>query len=629
MTRNLLIVLFLAFPSLSFGAYVMPIGIPDPALSWGGTQDPIDDIAPTRPATWTTEQAGYYYVNDDEAGCSNSRPYGYPGFARCAIPYPIPVGSRVEVGGTYSTGNSGSNLYLEANGTSAAWSAGTAGPVWIVGEAGAVVTLKPLIKQSEYLYIDNLDFYFSSNGDTIKIGTSSVSTWGQNDHIAIRNCDISGNGEGGALTHAVSLIGYADNDKPDNIVLYNNNMHDHSYPDYHIDNGFIDQDSHVVIADQYVDNLYVLGNTVAWASGSGIVAGQDAYNDARRIDNFYVGGNTIHDTLQAGIATKGVNLAIFSQNHIHHQHTRYQLGWTAKSPGKNIGYGDNTNGPIYYLFNVMHDARFGVHGGGTAAGDPTFYMIGNIVYNIGEWESYATWTQGTSAWDSASLSAAYFTGATNVYMYDNTFYDIEGGLYLASTGFTSITMKGNIMSGLKSPNSMFICIGDQSGLITANIDKNIFNATGNTYAARSTSTYYNTVADIVAGTTACDNCLTSDPAFVNAAGADFNLTASSPAIGAGEEAATYDSFLTTYSLDIQVDASGAARPVSTWDIGAYEYDEGYTPPAPTCSDLIQNGDETGVDCGGSCPACEQPPVEITLRNGKFRIGGVASKLVNQ
>ncbi len=28
---------------------------------------------------------------------------------------------------------------------------------------------------------------------------------------------------------------------------------------------------------------------------------------------------------------------------------------------------------------------------------------------------------------------------------------------------------------------------------------------------------------------------------------------------------------------------------------------------PTCSDGIQNGDETGVDCGGSCPACPPPP----------------------
>jgi endoglucanase len=29
-------------------------------------------------------------------------------------------------------------------------------------------------------------------------------------------------------------------------------------------------------------------------------------------------------------------------------------------------------------------------------------------------------------------------------------------------------------------------------------------------------------------------------------------------------------------------------------------------PAPTCSDGIQNGSETGVDCGGSCPACAAP-----------------------
>ena len=26
-------------------------------------------------------------------------------------------------------------------------------------------------------------------------------------------------------------------------------------------------------------------------------------------------------------------------------------------------------------------------------------------------------------------------------------------------------------------------------------------------------------------------------------------------------------------------------------------------PGPTCSDGTQNGDETGADCGGSCPAC--------------------------
>lgn len=32
-----------------------------------------------------------------------------------------------------------------------------------------------------------------------------------------------------------------------------------------------------------------------------------------------------------------------------------------------------------------------------------------------------------------------------------------------------------------------------------------------------------------------------------------------------------------------------------------------SPAEPTCSDGIKNGDETGVDCGGSCPPCEVPP----------------------
>lgn len=43
--------------------------------------------------------------------------------------------------------------------------------------------------------------------------------------------------------------------------------------------------------------------------------------------------------------------------------------------------------------------------------------------------------------------------------------------------------------------------------------------------------------------------------------------------------------------------------------------DGYDPgsgPQPTCSDGIQNGTETGVDCGGSCPACDCNGTEVTL-----------------
>ena len=32
-----------------------------------------------------------------------------------------------------------------------------------------------------------------------------------------------------------------------------------------------------------------------------------------------------------------------------------------------------------------------------------------------------------------------------------------------------------------------------------------------------------------------------------------------------------------------------------------------TQPAPTCTDGVLNGDETGIDCGGNCPPCQPTP----------------------
>ncbi|WP_461587329.1 immunoglobulin-like domain-containing protein [Winogradskyella sp.] len=42
------------------------------------------------------------------------------------------------------------------------------------------------------------------------------------------------------------------------------------------------------------------------------------------------------------------------------------------------------------------------------------------------------------------------------------------------------------------------------------------------------------------------------------------------------------------------------------------------PTVPTCSDGIQNGDETGVDCGGSCAPCST--ADVVLNEGYFETG---------
>ena len=41
-------------------------------------------------------------------------------------------------------------------------------------------------------------------------------------------------------------------------------------------------------------------------------------------------------------------------------------------------------------------------------------------------------------------------------------------------------------------------------------------------------------------------------------------------------------------------------------ITSCEKDDPTPAPQATCDDGIQNGDETGIDCGGSCSACEEP-----------------------
>ena len=75
-----------------------------------------------------------------------------------------------------------------------------------------------------------------------------------------------------------------------------------------------------------------------------------------------------------------------------------------------------------------------------------------------------------------------------------------------------------------------------------------------------------------------------------------------------------------------VDCGGSCFPCPTCNDGIRNGDEtgidcgGSCPPCTTCTDGIQNGNETGVDCGGSCPAC--PPVcsYVLVNSNNFESG---------
>ena len=54
-------------------------------------------------------------------------------------------------------------------------------------------------------------------------------------------------------------------------------------------------------------------------------------------------------------------------------------------------------------------------------------------------------------------------------------------------------------------------------------------------------------------------------------------------------------------------------------IASCEKDDPTPEPQATCDDGIQNGDETGIDCGGSCSACEEP---VTMASPNLNSGAI-------
>lgn len=140
-------------------------------------------------------------------------------------------------------------------------------------------------------------------------------------------------------------------------------------------------------------------------------------------------------------------------------------------------------------------------------------------------------------------------GAVNAKIYNNVFYNIpnEGG---SSAGIRVFTGSATEVYNNTSYGNGGYGIAVDSYSSNAVVRNNILYANG-----------LGNYSDGGYATVASNNLTSSDPRFVNAAGHDFSLQASSPAINAG----------TTISV-VTNDRNGTARPQGgVYDIGAYEY----------------------------------------------------------
>ncbi len=577
-----------------------PIGIPAP--SFGITQ-----VAPKSPSPWTAATPGFYYVDASQSSATDtSNPYGTPAKPRKTIPTSLPAGAVVELHGTYDQSQS-SPRGIVANGTSTS-------PVFI---RGASASTKPIIRNywevgGNYLVMENLEFGPLNNSQT-----GSLVLLAPIGHVALRGSDLHGNPTDGGLG-IVSWDASLNHD----VVIYNNSIHDNGDV-----NATYDQDVHGIAVSARVSNLWVLDNQLYRNSGDGIQINAASAADQATTHNIYVGRNTSYSNKQAGFWAKQAVDVIFSQNVCH----SHRLG--NSSMGMCMGYQYATT-RAWFLFNNVYDSDFGigvasddVQGSGTGA-----FVIGNVIHNI-----HHLATEPFNPYTGWSNAAIMLAGDGDHHVINNTIYDVDAGVNVPVGNSGKIDILNNIISNVTVAASNQVFIEGGPAAANALVGYNLFDGDARVRMG-------DTQQHLTAGQLAGMHSASASPQFVNAAGGDFHLQASSPAIDTGEADAVYATFQQRYGISIATDAGGVKRPSGTAiDKGAYEYAGsgaagcGSTaPPAPTGLTAAVSG--TTITFNWTEPAgCSTPTafwMEVGSASGRSDLaaastGSAAATLVSK
>jgi hypothetical protein len=531
-----------AHAAYDFGSYV-PQAWMDPTVA-----------PPSRPEEWSSEVAGYYYVNNT-TGTDSGRTYGTPTAPRATIPNPIPAGSRVELAGTYNVNTGGVSL-IKGAGTSAAWVAGSSGPAWVVADTGTPPTITGRLGLIEgtYTYCCGIKWVGVSGANTLQI-SSSGATPRPADHIAVISCDIQGVTDSGA-----GLAFAARSDTPcADFVVWNTNIHDHG-PAYDID-----QDSHMISVGSYWSRIWILNNQLANSSGSGMQFGGSSPGPSQ----VYVRGNTVTNSRQSGIWCKYGTAILVEGNTV--SDVRDRCVGADTSPSKGLGAQYLPVG-VWWINNTVENCRFGIRLVSTDGGAGRVYAIGNLLYNIGETGGGSCF--GGADGDTWQDAGMHLQGAAERYIWNNTIYDVAGnGLGVSGNAATASDQRNNIIVSMSDADGYFV---DYVGG-TARFDRNMaYTTAANAVRRGGTTTYATIAAWQSAQAVESTNNTQQDPLFVNAASANFALQDGSPAQNAGYDwrtaatAAFNSDFSTANATSMWVDRNGVAFD-TTPDLGAIQY----------------------------------------------------------
>ncbi|MHC5062191.1 MAG: InlB B-repeat-containing protein, partial [Planctomycetota bacterium] len=522
-----------------FDTWQPPIGIPVPEFGiletvemYVGRQYTFADGRGTiqYPISPVSAKPYTHYVDNTHSNATDSgNPYGTPSKPRNTIPLNLVAGSVVEVhNGTYTYTNYEGSLGITGSATATQ-------PIIV---RGPDIDNRPVFNSEfridgEYIILENINSDGSAGS-----GNGGGRVLAPAHHIAVRKVEIQ-NRTGGPTTALSS--GSWTSEWSHDIVFYNNIVHD--VGDWQTSG---DEDHHAIGPGGRAYNIWIVDNEVWHASGDGTQVNAGNTAPSNLTHHIYVGRNLYHENKQSGAWVKNAQDVVISQNEF------YNFQPSGSSSGQCTGYQHDPQ-RVWILFNYLHHAKKGL-----ATGSPNIrtrediYIIGNVIHDV---------ETGIEI-NNHGLDSEMIVG--------NTIYNVDIGI---ANGYyaASVEMFDNLISGVNSHHIYFPSsynTGDNSDMDFMLFDSPAKIGWGDG-SVRDLSGFQSAYGK-------CPNGIEADPLLVDAAGGDFRLQLTSPAIDTGVSSGTvqqmFDTFQSLYGIDIRKDIEGISRPQGAeWDIGAYEH----------------------------------------------------------
>lgn len=440
----------------------VPSCLPVPAF--GLTQQ-----APTMPSAWTSPRTGFYYVDENITGATDTNnPYGTPAHPRRTIPTVLPAGSAVFLSGQH-TASYGSPNTIRALGTANA-------PVWILG----VNTPVPRFVRGgaelcgTYLIVQNISTYGFSLIDTPD-GKASTG-------LVLRGCEVSGDASGGGLG-----IGIWHGGTINNVVIVNCYIHDTGTLD-----ATTDVDNHG-IAVGGGDHHWILNSVFYRCSGDGVqVNGGNGPNWAS-LHHVFVGGCIAVKNRQSGFWAKQSADVVFANNVV--------SGMRPNSGGPGIGLGGQY-GPnrLWILGNRVTDSEYGIKLASYDGFGSGVVVAGNLLDHL------------TPTTDPTGGCGLFLQGGVTRLAFNNTFVNCQRGVLSPAAPGTAFVGK-SIFAGISGPTFDF---ENSTGL---SITKCLF--------AAPPTFVLNGITSVLADVTSLQSVIAS-PTFINALGSDYHVLPTDP-----------------------------------------------------------------------------------------------------